>query len=103
MSSKRPNVSRLNDQLFITMKERTPYQEKIIKRYYNNRDEIMSQKLSELLTDLYLAEGKKKSQVWKRIVAALTNLGVAQDRIDELVDADNPMMLAEFIEKEIKK
>lgn len=85
------------------MKERTPYQEKIIKRYYDNRDEIMSQKLFELLTDLYLAEGKKKVQVWKRIAAALTNLGIAQEKINELIDADNPTMLAEFIEKEIKK
>lgn len=85
------------------MKERTPYQDKIIKRYYDNRDEIMSQKLAELLTDLYLTEGKKKAQVWKRIAAALGNLGIAQEKIDELVDADNPTLLAEFMEKEIKK
>lgn len=40
--------------------ERTPYQDKIIKRYYENKPEIMRQKLNELVTDLYLAETPKE-------------------------------------------
>ena len=40
--------------------DRTPYQENIIKRYYENKPEIMLQKLSELATELYLAETPKK-------------------------------------------
>jgi hypothetical protein len=82
------------------MQERTPYQEKIIKRYYENRDEIMQQKLAELITDLYLAEGKSRARIWKRIAAALTNLGVEPARIDRLVATDNPSLLAEFLEKQ---
>lgn len=81
------------------MQDRTPYQEKIIKRYYDNRDEIMNQKLAELTTDLYLAEGKKRAQVWKRIAAALVNLGVNQEQIDHFVASDNPSLLAQFLEK----
>ena len=78
--------------------ERTPYQTQIIKRYYNNRDAIMTGKLAELTTELYLAEGKKRQQIWKRISAALTQLGVDPARIELLVNVDNPEKLAEFLE-----
>ena len=79
--------------------EHTPYQTQIIKRYYNNRDDIMTQKLSELTTDLYLAEGKKRQQIWKRVAAALSNLGVEADKIEQIVNADNPVKLVEFLKK----
>jgi len=79
--------------------ERTPYQDKIIKRYYNNRDEIMWQKLSEVVTDLYLAEGKKRTQLWKRVATALENLNVPAAQIEALVANDNPAQLAKFLEK----
>jgi hypothetical protein len=88
--------------MFNTMPERTPYQEKIIKRYYENRDDIMQQKLAEMTTDLYLAEGKKRTQLWKRITAALTNLGVDPARIERIAAADNPALLAEFLERQKK-
>ena len=81
------------------MPDYTPYQEKIIKRYYDNRADIMRQKLAEMTTDLYLAEGKKRAQIWKRVVAALTNLGVSQERIDHLVASDNPAFLAKLLEE----
>ena len=79
--------------------ERTHYQKEIIKRYYNNRESIMTQKLSELTTELYLAEGKKREQVWKRISVALSQLGVEADKIEQMVNMDNPVKLAEFLEK----
>ena len=79
--------------------EYTSYQTQIIKRYYNNREQIMTQKLSELTTELYLAEGKKRQQIWKRISAALSQLGVEADKIEQLVNMDNPIQLAEFLKK----
>ena len=79
--------------------EHTPYQTQIIKRYYKNRENIATQKLSELTTDLYLAEGKKRQQIWKRIAAALSHLGVESDKIAQMVNADNPVQLAEFLKK----
>ena len=60
------------------MADFTPHQQKIIKRYYDNQDQIQSQRLAELVTDLYLAEGKKRQHVWKSIVAALQKLKVPQ-------------------------
>ena len=81
------------------MPDYTPYQEKIIKRYYDNRDDIMRQKLAEMATDLYLTEGKKRAQIWKRVVTALTNLGVSQERRDHIVASDNPAFLAQLLEE----
>lgn len=80
------------------MQDRTPYQDKIIKRYYDNRDGIMQQKLSEMTTDLYLAEGAKRARLWKRIATALANLGVEEAKIDKLIAADDPAQLAQFLE-----
>ncbi len=81
------------------MQDRTPYQDKIIKRYYENRDGMMQQKLAEMTTDLYLAEGAKRARLWKRISLALTNLGMEQGKIDKLIAADDPARLAQFLEK----
>ena len=49
------------------MSDYTPYQKKIIDRYYKNFDAIKHQQLSELATELYLAEGKKRIRLWKRV------------------------------------
>ena len=77
--------------------EYTPYQTQVIKRYYNNRESILAQKLSELTTELYLAAGKKRQQVWKRISAALSQLGVEAETIERMVSMDDPVKLAEFL------
>jgi hypothetical protein len=88
-----------NTEVKKSMSYRTPYQEKVIKRYYENRDDIMTNKLAMLITDLYLSEGKKRQQIWKRIAAALTNLKVPQSQIDHLISQDNPALLAKYIDK----
>ncbi len=85
------------------MPKRTAYQEKIIRRYYQNQDDIMLQKLGELVTDLYLAEGKAKQRIWDRIAAALKNLKIPETRIQRLVDADNPALLANLLKELLEK
>jgi len=79
--------------------EYTPYQTQIIRRYYKNREDSAAQKLSELTTELFLAEGKKRQQIWKRISAALSHLGIEPDKIEQMVSADNPERLAEFVKQ----
>ena len=49
------------------MADFSPYQQKIIKRYYNNHEAIQSQRLAELTTELYLADGKKRERLWKQV------------------------------------
>jgi hypothetical protein len=81
------------------MKDRSPYQQKIIKNYYKNRSALSHQRLSELVTDLYLAEGKKRATIWKRIRSALENLEVKPERIDHLEQKDNPELVAKMVEE----
>jgi len=85
------------------MAERTKYQEKIIKNYYENRDAIALQRLSELVTDLYLAEGKAREKKWKAITSALEKLKVPQTRIEHLQKQDNPSLVARLVEELMAK
>jgi hypothetical protein len=83
-------------------REYTPYQQKIIKRYYNNQDTIQTQRLAELVGELYLAEGKKRQKLWASAAAAMQKLGVPQSRIDHLVKQGNPALVAEVV-KELER
>jgi hypothetical protein len=80
----------------------TPYQQKIIKRYYDNQGAIQQQRLAELVSELYLSEGKKRQRVWKTIASALEKLGYSKQRIEHLMKQDNPALLAELV-KELEK
>ena len=77
----------------------TPYQQKVIKRYYDNNDTLQLQRLAELVSELYLSEGKKREGVWKRVVAAMQKLGVPPWRIDHLRKSDNPALVAEVVKE----
>jgi hypothetical protein len=81
------------------MPDYTPFQQKIIKRYYNNLDGIKRQQLAELVGELYLSTGKKRQRVWEKIVAAMTELKVPQSRIDQLRQQDNPALVAELVKE----
>jgi hypothetical protein len=85
------------------MPKRSAHQERIIRNYYENKDSIMLQKLGELITELYLAEGKKKAKVWERIETALKNLKVPESQIKHLVQCDNPALVAELLQKLLNK
>lgn len=85
------------------MAKRTAHQEKIIRNYYQNLDAISVQRLGELVSDLYLAEGKARERVWKRVVAALEKAQVPKDRIDHLVTSDNPALVAKLVQELLEK
>jgi len=75
----------------------TPHQQKIIKRYYSNQDQIQLQRLGELVTDLYLAEGKKREKVWQSVALAMQKLGVPQSRIDHILKQNDPKLVANVV------
>ncbi|MEX0586931.1 MAG: hypothetical protein WD176_09815 [Pirellulales bacterium] len=81
------------------MDKRTPHQQRIIRNYYQNQGAISLQRLSELVTDLYLAEGKKRAAIWKRVASALEKLKVPQSRIDHLMKQDNPTVVAQLVKE----
>lgn len=81
------------------MADLTPHQQKIVKRYYDNQDAVAMQRLAELTSDLYLAEGKKRARVWANLETHMRKLGVAQARIDHLKRQDNPALVAELVKE----
>ena len=80
-------------------KNYTPYQDKIIKRYYDNADTLQRQRLADLVGELYLAEGKKKDRLWQNAAAAMQKLGVPQSRIDHLLKMTKPELLAQLVKE----
>ena len=85
------------------MAKRSNYQDRVIRNYYQNRDEIMLQRLGELVTDLFLAEGKTKSRIWKRVAEILEKLKVPKGEIDRIVRSDNPTLVANVLKKLLEK
>ena len=79
------------------MPKRSRHQEKIIRNYYENRESIALQKLSEHVTSLYLAEGKARARCWQHIRTALEKLGVKPERIEHLHTQDDPQLLAQLV------
>jgi len=78
------------------------HQQGIIKRYYANQPALSLQKLGELVTELYLAEGKQRQKLWKSAAAALEKLSVPPSRIDHLLKQNDPALLANLV-KELQK
>ena len=81
------------------MADHTPYQQKIIKRYYQNLDAITFQRLSELATDLYLAEGKKRERLWSRVEESLRKLEFPEARIVFLLQKRDPTILVGILKE----
>ena len=73
------------------------YQKQVIGRYYDNREQIDHQKLSELVTNLYLAVGKKRAKFWETARDAMKRLNVPDSRIDHVISSDDPVNLAEVV------
>ena len=71
----------------------SPHQHKIIKRYYRHFDSIKQQRLSELVTELYLAEGKKSERLWKQVAETLGVLEFPASRIEHLLQKKDPALL----------
>ena len=75
------------------------HQQGIIKRYYENIDQITLQKLSELVTELYLAEGKKRDKMWQTATGYMQKLGVRKDRIDHILAKTDVTLLAGLVKE----
>jgi hypothetical protein len=85
------------------MADFSKHQQKIIKNYYDNKEAISLQRLSELVTELYLAEGKKRETQWKHVISALEKLKIPATRIEHLRKMDNPALLAKLVEELMAK
>ena len=80
-------------------------QRKIINRYYDNIDAIVTNRLAEITTDMALAMGdsKKLDRLWKRADQALgkvkTNDGSKDPAIEKILVSKDIEALAKFVSK----
>ncbi|HUY32045.1 MAG TPA: hypothetical protein VMV69_04630 [Pirellulales bacterium] len=85
------------------MAERTKYQDKMIKNYYQNHDALVLQRLGEQITELYLSEGKARAKQWERVKTALEKLKVPASRVQHIVESDDPALVAKLLEELLAK
>ena len=68
----------------------TPYQQKIIRNFYQNKDLRLIQKLGELVSNLYLETNEKKRESgWKRIKEILIDLKIHPNEVEFLTKDKN--------------
>ena len=69
-----------------------------VRRYYQNREAASTQRLGEIVTELYLAESEKKvAQLWKQVEKLLANAGANEKWIAGVVKDRNLEALAEIV------
>jgi hypothetical protein len=85
------------------MAKRSPYQQRVIRDYYRNQEAILIQRLGDLVTELYLAEGKSRARLWKRAATTLERLRVPSDQVWHIVQSDNPALLANLLKQLLDK
>jgi hypothetical protein len=79
-------------------KEHTRHQQSLIRSFYKNRDAIDTQRLQEIVTEIFLAgKGKKADRLWKRAGEILERApGARKAEVARLVDARDLEALAQI-------
>jgi hypothetical protein len=79
-------------------REYSKFQQGVIRRYYENREQIDEGKLSELVTSLYLAKSKSaQDKLWERAESLLERLEVKASRIRHVLASRDAAVLAELV------
>ena len=75
------------------------YQKDVISGYYHNLDTIMLGKLSELVTELYLADTQaRQNRLWQRANKAMVKLKVPPAIIDHIMEKKDVEVLAKNLQ-----
>ncbi|MGA2173118.1 MAG: hypothetical protein ABSG82_08970 [Sedimentisphaerales bacterium] len=76
-------------------REYSQYQKGVISNYYDNLDGIMLTKLSELVSELYLADtDAKRDRLWERAHKAMVNIKIPPAIIDHIMAKKDVQILA---------
>ena len=76
-------------------REYSQHQKTVISGYYKNLDTIMLQKLSELVTELYLADtDTKRDRLWQRAEKAMSQLKIPPKIIGHIMEKRKVEILA---------
>lgn len=84
--------------------DRSKYQKQIISHYYDNLGTIMLTKLSELVTELYLADTPaKQASLWDRAHKAMIKLKIKPAIIEHIMQKRDVQILAKNLNDWLKK
>jgi hypothetical protein len=79
--------------------EYSKYQQEVISQYYKNLDSIMLQKLSELVSDLYLADSPEKlDKLWDRVHKAMLKLKIPPVIVSHIMQKRSVEILAKNLQ-----
>lgn len=79
-------------------KKLSQYQKGVIKRYYEHKEDIASQKLGEIVSDLYLAKNATNVKLlWSSAETALLNMGVDKKKFEKIVKDRDLQALAKLV------
>lgn len=84
----------------MAQKEYSDYQKDVISNYYKNLDTIMLQKLSLLVSELYIADSQAKSdRLWQRVRKAMVKLGIPGGIINHIMEKKDIQILAKNLQE----
>ena len=73
-------------------------QSSIVKRYYDNLEGIVANRLQEAVTDLYLAESdKKRASLWKKVQTQLGKTPADPGVVHQIVEDGDVERLAKLV------
>lgn len=85
-------------------REYSQYQKGVISNYYGNLDAIMLGKLSELVSELYLAETQaKRDRLWDRAQKAMVHLKIPPAIIEHIMAKKDVRILAKNLNDWLSK
>jgi hypothetical protein len=78
----------------------TPYQKGVVRRYYEHEGALNHQKLSEIVSELYVCEDEQKAnRLWKSAQTALISMGAPRARVERTVSERDLEDLAALVSK----
>jgi hypothetical protein len=80
-------------------REYSKYQQDVIRRYYDNKDQIDEQRLSDLVTNLYLAPPKKVAKMWESAEELMNRMKLPASRIEHVMKTRDVAVLAKIVEE----
>jgi hypothetical protein len=84
----------------MTDRDYTPYQRKVIQRHYKNQDTMRGQRISEMISEIYLATTpKKRATLWARMQKLLEDGGLPAPEVARIVGSQDVEALARLVEK----
>ena len=73
-------------------------QSSIVKRYYDNLDTIVANRLQEAVTEIYLAESdKKRANLWKKVQVQLSKTPADPGVVHQIVEDGDVERLAKLV------